>query len=150
MEVAARRRGKIFFVLDVRDGWPPVAVETLWVSQVGGDTYEVENIPFFAKDVALGDLVAGRLREDRTLEFVGVVQRGGHSTLRVICLEQEHVNRVAGKLHDVGCAIERSPFPRMFAIDVPSATFVPAAHRILKALRGRGVLEYEDAYLARD
>lgn len=37
---AARRRGKMSFILDVQDDWPPVAVETLWVSQVGPETYE--------------------------------------------------------------------------------------------------------------
>lgn len=58
-------------------------VETLWVEQVGQDRYRLDNTPWYAYGVSLGDVVeARRSAPGRLLDFVRVVQKSGYRTLR--------------------------------------------------------------------
>src|SRR5882757_7842392 len=77
-------RVKIAFRL-MRDeeDWPPADWEHLWAIPRGTQRYELDNIPFFVKGVACGDVVSAQ-SEDQGLVFDRVLLRGGHSTVRVI------------------------------------------------------------------
>lgn len=79
----AKDSAKILFRLERdQDGYPPVNVESLWAIP-RKDGYELDSIPFFARGVALGDIVCVNISEDGGLEFDQVVRHGGHSTYRV-------------------------------------------------------------------
>ena len=78
---------KIHFQLEQdEDGYPPVAVESVW-AQPAGQTgeYIVDNVPFFTRDATIGDTV--RVREDDgNLWFERVVARSTNSLVRVVML----------------------------------------------------------------
>jgi hypothetical protein len=64
---------------------PDGDVETLWATPVAEHQYRVENCPFWAYGVSWLDIVeARRVYEDGFPEFVRVVQKSGHRTIRVI------------------------------------------------------------------
>jgi hypothetical protein len=74
-------QAKVLFRLEKdEDGYPPEEVESLW-GFLRKDGIELDNIPFFAKGVALGDVVAARKAPDGALEFQSVVRRG--DTVRI-------------------------------------------------------------------
>jgi hypothetical protein len=67
---------------NLREGgssWPPVDEEGLWAINLGGGLYRVDNIPFFAKDLSLGDIVKAADSQGRLI-ISNVLDRGGHST----------------------------------------------------------------------
>ncbi len=112
-------RIKIAFRLEQdEDGWPPVSWELIWAIPGLGDTAELGNIPFFAKGVAAGDLVAFS-RDGDQLTFAGVLLPGGHSTIRVIMYESGQTAATREALQAMGCETEGSHLPSLFVVDVP-------------------------------
>src|SRR5215207_3594803 len=84
--------------------------ETLWARPLGNGLYEVASIPFFAGDLHRGDVV--RCAEDgEALPMVaGVVEFGGHESLRVsfaVGAGDEAVSAVLDELARVGVYVER-------------------------------------------
>ena len=74
---------KIQFELEQdEDGYPPYTVENLWALEQS-DGYELDNIPWYAKGVSCGDMIAASPDGDGRLTFNKVLRRSGNSTLRV-------------------------------------------------------------------
>jgi hypothetical protein len=72
----------LFYMEPDEDGYPPERVESLWAF-CRDDGYELRNIPFFVKGVALRDVVSAETEADGALAFDRVVTRGGHNTFRI-------------------------------------------------------------------
>ena len=66
------------------EGWPPVPAEGLWVREVANGTLRLENAPWFARDLAFGDVVGGELDADGVLWFVERLEWSGWCTVRVV------------------------------------------------------------------
>ncbi len=140
----APARIKIAFRLEQdEDGWPPVAWELMWALPRVGDTAELDNIPFFSKGVASGDLVAFSRDADQ-LTFAGVLVPGGHSTVRVIMYELGQKEATRDALKRLGCETEGSHLPSLFAIDVPPDTNYQNVVDFLTERSSADVLEYEE------
>jgi hypothetical protein len=137
-------RIKIALRLEQDDGWPPVGWELLWAIPRVGDTAEIDNIPFFAKGLAAGDLVAFSRDADQ-LTFAGVLVPGGHSTIRVIMYELEQKEATREALQQLGCETEGSHLPSLFAIDVPPDVSYARVIELLDERAAAEVLEYEEA-----
>jgi hypothetical protein len=73
--------------------------EQLWTERVAEDRFELCCIPFFAYDMALGDVV----RAEAATGFViqSVVQRSGNGVVRVAVKRPEDINAVHLRLHDL-------------------------------------------------
>lgn len=146
------KQAKIIFPLvQDEDGYPPFDSESLWVS-VGENKNEgrLENIPFFAGNVAYGDIVRVEKESDGACVFNSVVQRSKHSTVRVILLsdapEVEH--RLKQGLRTVGCSWEKSNSSSLFAVDVPPAVKISNLLNFLNQGEDAERWEYEEAYLS--
>ncbi len=112
-------RAKVLFHLEKdEDGYPPAEIESLW-GLIREDGIELDNIPFFARDVALGDVVKTRAAPDGALEFESVVRRGGHSTYRVILLRKApgDPKHTMDELIARGLSVEEDA--GLLAVDVP-------------------------------
>jgi hypothetical protein len=49
---------KIGFKLERdKDDYPPADYEWMWANRVSSSTFKIDNIPFFAKGIACGDIV---------------------------------------------------------------------------------------------
>jgi Domain of unknown function (DUF4265) len=73
--------------------------EQLWTKRAGEDRFEVCCIPFFAYDLALGDVV--RAEPGTGYVIQSVEQRSGNGVLRVAVRHPEDVEAVHLKLHDL-------------------------------------------------
>lgn len=68
-----------FRLVQDEDGYPPAAVESVWAQPTTkAGEYVLDNVPFFARDATIGDVVAVR-EEDSHLWFE-----------RVVCRSQTH------------------------------------------------------------
>jgi hypothetical protein len=137
------------------DDYPPADWEWMWASRVGDSTFKIDNIPFFAKGVSSGDIVAAE-QTDTGLIFRELVQPSGHSTVRVLIhrgdRNDEQLRAVVGdvrqSLRNMGCAAELSHIPSLIAVDIPPQVNYQSVAAFLSQKERAGLLEYEEACLA--
>ncbi len=74
---------KVLFRVPEEDG--SANVETLWAFDLGEDRYRLDNSPFFAYSVSVGDVVYAPIDPDEGRPtFIRVLEKSGNRTLRVI------------------------------------------------------------------
>ncbi len=137
-----------------RDGYPPVENEVLWAKETGPATFRLDNIPFYARGVSCGDVVAAESLDRGPLRFRAVVEPSLHSTIRVFLPEDSPDHRplhertadLRGKLKALGCDTEANR-PGFFAIDVPPSVKLSAVRAILAPGSEAGFWDYEEATL---
>lgn len=136
--------------LEVRGDWPPFGFETVWVSRVEGDRYRIENVPFFAKGLAFGDVVVARPKsgDPSLLALEAVVARSGHSVVRVIVQGNHAVSEYRASFTELGCDTELSNFPKLFSVDIPPAVGFDRVVQLLDEGCSDGRWDYEDGYVA--
>jgi uncharacterized protein DUF4265 len=66
------------------DGWPPVASEGVWAVSLGGNLVCLDNIPWFARNVASGDTFRTSADSDGVLWATDKVEWSGNCTVRVV------------------------------------------------------------------
>lgn len=139
---------KVFFSLvQDEDGYPPVTVESVW-AQVGNEPGEfvLDNIPFFARNATIGDVVAVRVEDDRRW-FEQVVRRSGNSLIRVVYFDPDQRGRVEERLRLLGCSMEYFARHRLLAVNVPATSVLTDVQAFLGAEVAAGTLEYEEPIL---
>jgi Domain of unknown function (DUF4265) len=141
-------RVKVLFRLEKdEDGYPPVEVESLWGLR-RGEGIELDNIPFFAKGVAVGDIVKTTRGSDGALEFESVVRRGGHSTYRILLIEKQpdDPRRTMEELITKGLSVEEDA--GLLAVDVPPEIALGPVRDYLFEGIDSGRWEVEEGYRA--
>lgn len=131
------------------DGYPPTTEESLWVLPSEGGLFQVDNIPFFAWDLALGDVVAAD-PEEGAWRFRRVIRRSGHATLRLLLYDVAEVPIVIERFARLGCLSERSHIPGLIVLDVPPSTPWTEVKRLLVEGEAEERWGYEEACLPSD
>jgi glutamine synthetase adenylyltransferase len=147
---------KIGFKLE-RDGedYPPADWEWLWATRVSGSTFRLDNVPFFAKLISSGDIVAAE-KTAQGFIFRGLVQPSGHSTVRIVFYRENEteeqfrvlVEDVTKSLRAMGCSTELSHLPNLVAVDIPPTVNYDSVAEFLSEKESAGLLGYEEACLA--
>jgi hypothetical protein len=135
---------RLRFTFENSDG--ATEVESLWAIE-RADGYEVDNIPFYAKGIASGDIVAARKDEDGLLWFADLIKPGGHSTVRLLLAREEDVSSVRERLRVMGCASEVSDVRRLISVDIPPAVDYESVRKFLDEGEREGHFEYEEGCL---
>jgi hypothetical protein len=138
---------KINFKVQVgSDGYPPVAVESLWAQPVE-DGYIIDSIPFFTSDATSGDRIRAQLGDEGALWFAGLVERSGNSLIRVVFFDLACEDELAAKLKEMGCGTERMPKFKLMAINVPSEVDLAEVQAYLGERNSAGLIDYEEPIL---
>ena len=117
---------KIVFALEPDDdGFPPIGSEAL-NARVEPDGFVLENTPFFATGVALGDRVEASPMEHIAdkLTFQGVIESSTNLAISIIFIDPMIQDQVYRELKQVGCYCEYGEFGRgkelqMLAVAIP-------------------------------
>lgn len=136
---------KVLFQLEVVDGYPPVAVESVWAKELADGTCQLKNIPFFAALVSFDDVVSVK-RKGQERFFKKLVRGSGHSTLRVILQKATSAKALGAALTKLGCSWEGNT-PKHLAIDVPPEAPLEPVQVLLAAGERAGKWEYEESAL---
>lgn len=134
---------KVWFALDRdEDGWPPVGIESLWAVEVGEGVVRIDNVPFFVRHLACGDLVRTRVGpEDGRLYFEEQLRWSGNCTVRVIPYRdgpmEGDMQAVLGLFRALGVSGEGVERFGIVALDVPANTDFGPVRKLL----ARGVTE---------
>ncbi len=135
---------KVLFYVEEEDG--TVEVESMGAVPEA-DGYRLDNIPFFARSVALGDLVAAEVEADGALRYTGLIAASGHSTIRVLVGDPAALQGVRDALLAMGCDSERWK-TCLIDVDIPPAVAYATVQAYLEGGVRDGVFEYEEGCLA--
>jgi hypothetical protein len=114
------------FNLDVQDGWPPVAVESLPFRKTG-NCYLALSAPLFVKDLSADDLISVRFSENLTVTDWKHISRSGRTTIWLLRLKRpNNIEHVLSQLRELGCSTSGTDTLGSYAIDVP--VNVPISH----------------------
>lgn len=128
------------------DGWPPVAVESVWVTVREDGRFVVGNIPVFATDATLDDVVEAAW-EDGELRYKTTVTASGNSLLRVICCKGSDPAQVRAELKELGCSTELDDRHGIIAVNVPSDVDLGVVQEFLARGAQDEKWDYEEALL---
>jgi Domain of unknown function (DUF4265) len=123
--------------------YPPVDYEELWTTPLGEGLFRIENIPFFARGIARGDIVTATV-EDEDLIFQEVAEQSGHSTIRLIVYNEHAVPAIVERFLNQGCDAETT-FTKLIALDVPPEVSLETLKEKLDLGYTQGQWDYEEA-----
>ena len=145
-------RVRVAFDLPTAGSWPPVAQEHAWSVHRRRDVYVLDNIPFFATGVALGDhlqVVEGGALGRRV---AGRRSWGGNCTVRVRLpadgeLALGDVFERFARLDVSGEGLEEH---RLAALNVPPDADLDAVIALLRSGHDTGRWDYEESCISRE
>lgn len=135
-----RDRSDFIIATEIDPGGTGIATEQLWARKVDGRRFELCCIPFFAYDLALGDLV----EVDADYLVRQVTKPSGRYVFRVHFERANYGFRdgVVLGLTERGALVEWSS-PSMFTIDARDGTHAQEIADYLQVEENRGRLVYE-------
>jgi hypothetical protein len=139
---------KIHFHLDQdSDGYPPIAVESLWAEVSDRpDEYVIDSVPFFVREATLGDTVLAR-EDDQARWFDHVVSRSKNSLVRVVFFDNTCVEAIGKRLTEMGCATEHLLDHNLMAVSVPEDVLLTGVQAYLQLEADVGRIDYEEPIL---
>jgi hypothetical protein len=100
------------------EGYPPADVEGVWAEESGDGGFIIDNIPFFARQATLGDVVEVRRSGDEIF-YVSTKKRSGNSLIRVVFFDGHDPSTLRSELAKIGCSTEQSHLQSLIAVNVP-------------------------------
>lgn len=134
---------KIVFKLDA-NAWHGSATETLWATPLGLNTFRVENSPFYAFGVSFDDIVSA-VPTPEGLVFSGVIDRGGHSTYRLINIDTTKFSFFWPQVQQLQCTYEEGP-NGLLAVDVPPNANIHLVYEKLEDGERAGAWDFEEGH----
>jgi hypothetical protein len=141
---------RVVFPLQVdADGWPPVGAERVWAFDLGEGQYRIDNVPWFVRDLAVGDVVAAAPPDAGSHPvFAHLIERSDHLTIRLICFRegplQGDLQAVVDAFTPLGVYAEGVKQYGMVALDIPPTADLRSIHQRLVAGAADGSWEWEE------
>lgn len=129
------------------EGYPPVAVESVWASPgESAELFVLDSIPFFAREATFQDVVRA-VRDDGHLWFEKVVQPSGNSLIRLVFFFPDRIADVRDALSALGCSTELLRDRQLVAVNVPREAPLSGVQAYVTQQASAGVLDYEEPIL---
>ncbi|MEU6414250.1 DUF4265 domain-containing protein [Microbispora sp. NPDC046933] len=144
-EEAARVR-VVFDLPQDENGWPPAASERMWAVPVAPGRVMLDNIPFFVRGVALGDVVRIETDDEGVVRAAEAVEFSGNCTIRVVPFTREPAGRqaVLDAFASWGVEGEGAEQFGLVALNVPPTADLAAVRRLLVQGEADGLWDYEE------
>lgn len=104
-------------------------------------------MPFYVREVSSEDVVRAR-QEEGMLFFAGLVEAGGHSTVRVLIWDREETQAVRDELRAMGCSSEGTNTPGLIAVDIPPSVRYADVREFLATGKQNERWEFEEGCFA--
>ena len=122
------------FPLDVVDGWPPVAVESL-PFRLSAEGYRAMVSPLFVKDLSVDDVISAQLGDENLVESWRHLVRSGRTTIWLLRLKlPNRIDLALAELRELGCNSVGLASVGCYSIDVPETVSVDKIDAILSTL----------------
>jgi hypothetical protein len=115
---------KVFFVQEIQEG--EYETESIWCN-IDGDNFIIDNIPFIAKRISLGDTIKAEFDEDENrYYFDDFVSTSGNTTVRIFFYNDDLIKSTREWLNNSGCESEVLPARSIVAVNIPKdVNFTP-------------------------
>jgi hypothetical protein len=130
----------------------PYETESVWAKPIGDGLFVLDNVPFFAYGLSLGDKVYAQRASDSLLEYSGVAEHGGHSTYRVFLADSVASARVETywkQLRSLGCDREIAT-ARLWSLDLAPSVNIFSVYCVLEEAEAEGVWSFEEAHVGHE
>lgn len=134
-------------VLTYKDIEGNIAEETIWTIQLDNGNHKVDNIPFYAMNIALDDIVSVEI-DDGIFYFNDLIEPSGHSTIQIIFFEKEKSKEILSDLEKFGCKWEGMNEQPYYAVDVPTDIDYGKIKTFLNKQLEKGILDYKESCLS--
>jgi Domain of unknown function (DUF4265) len=132
-----------------RDFNEQIAEETIWVEHLGGNNYKVQNVPFFAPNIALYDTI--NVEDDGgILYFNELVKTSEHTTIQVVIKKKNEKNRIIKELENIGCHWEGMHDQMYLAVDISPELDYKVIKMYLNKEFKKGIIDYKEACLSKN
>ena len=121
-------------------------VESCWATP-HKDGFQLDNIPFYVKKYAYGDIVSAKLT-DGMYEVNGLIKPSGNSTIRIYVFEENDIDKVNEAVKNLGCDSEINRKDQLIAVDIPSTLSYEKIESYVKREYENDVLDYEEASIS--
>lgn len=120
-------------------------VETVWANKKD-EFYQVDNIPFFAKNIALGDIISVEFdKEEDTYYFDELITPSGNSVVRVIAENKSLIPAIGLEVEKLGCSWESLKNSLLVSVNIPSKIDYEKVITYIK--ESSSIFDYEEACL---
>lgn len=136
----------IFNIVQDEDGYPPVSVESLWVSPIGNGNYIIENIPFFIYGISRGYEISVENKKG-VFYFKSICRPSNSSVFRAIIKDKSNIEMISSFFKNLQCLIEYNSFYNLISIEIPE---IVDANLILNSLinfENDDYLDFEEGVL---
>ena len=130
----------------------PYVTECVWARPIGDGLFVLDNVPFFAFGLGLGDKIYAQRASDSLLEFAGVAEHSGHSTYRVFVddsVESDRIETCWQQLQSLGCGRELGT-AGLWALDVGPSVNLSSVYRVLERAEAEGVWSFEEGHVGHE
>jgi hypothetical protein len=140
--------------LKIEDGWPPVESERLWAEPLGDDLYRIDNVPWFARNLAEGDVVRASAPDGSSWPVVtDRISWSGNCTIRIIPLRSGplggDLQAVIDRLVPLGAQAEGAlPAFTLVALTIPPESDLAAIVHELQEGESNGSWSFEEGCIS--
>ena len=139
---------KVFFVQEADNG--EYETESVWC-HVHGDYFIIDNIPFVAKRISLGDVIKAEFdQEEERYYFEDFVSISGNTTVRIFVYDDDLIEPIRKWLSDSGCESEVLQVRGIVAVNIPKVLSYTPIKAFLEIGEQRGQWVYEESCLVHD
>ena len=138
---------KLFFRLEPdEDGYPPVSAESVWAEEQEPGRLVLDNIPFFATQATLGDVVDAVV-EDGVLTYKTTVRHCGNSLIRIVCYKGTDPAEVRRQIEVLGCSSELDSHHSLISVNIPTNIDLKVVQAFLRQGAVEDKWDYEEPLL---
>lgn len=123
-----------------------ISEERIWVERKRNH-YVIRNIPFFAPNLALYDVINVE-KDDNELYFDGLIEASGHSTIQIVVLIETDKKRIIEKIESFGCHWEGMNDQKYLSVDISPQLDYSVIKAFLETEVNKSVLDYKEACLS--
>ncbi len=124
----------LVFPLEIHDGWPPAAVESLPFQKTPAGLQALV-APLFVKDLSVGDVIEADMGPDRQVESWRHIARSGHTTIWLLRQAQtDSIAPVLASLRQLGCTTVTLEEAGAYSVDVPESVPIQTVDAVLEQL----------------
>jgi hypothetical protein len=122
--------------------------ETIWCKIIDNENFIIDNIPFIAKRISLGDTIKAEYdSDDEMYYFDDFVKSSGNSTIRIIFYDDKSIDSTREWLTKRGCESEVLPARNIVAVNVPEKVDYFPIRDFLEEGEQKGTWVYEESCL---
>ncbi|WP_318641921.1 DUF4265 domain-containing protein [Flavobacterium ardleyense] len=137
---------KVGFVQKTGEG--EFETETIWCEKIDDENFIVDNIPFIAKRISLGDTIKAEYdSDDEMYYFDDFVKTSGNSTIRIIFYNDKYIDSTREWLTKSGCESEVLQARSIVAVNVAKKVNYTPIRAFLEEGEQKGNWVYEESCL---